>query len=145
MNKDLRVSESIEIESAAHAIWDALTNPEKIKVYLFGANAQSDWQVGSTVVFSGEFQGHTYEDKGIVRLNEPNKTLEYGYWSGFSGLEDKPENYSSVRYEITPLENGTHRLTWTQIGFASETGQAHTQQMLPTMLAQIKEIAEAEN
>ena len=26
--------------------------------------------------------------------------LKYDYWSGFSGLEDKPENYSLVTYTL---------------------------------------------
>ncbi len=34
MNKNLKVSKSIEINSSADKIWDTLTNPEKIKIYL---------------------------------------------------------------------------------------------------------------
>ncbi len=35
-----------------------------------------------------------------MRENEQNKILSYSYWSGFSGLEDKPENYSLVTYTL---------------------------------------------
>jgi len=51
MNKNLRVSKSIAINSTAGEVWDALTKPEKIKVYLFGTETITDWKVGSPIVF----------------------------------------------------------------------------------------------
>lgn len=62
MDTSLTVSKSIEIKTSAENIWDALTNPEKIKVYLFGTEAITDWKVGSPIVFQGEYDGHTYKD-----------------------------------------------------------------------------------
>ncbi|MFT4523676.1 MAG: hypothetical protein ACI8ZN_002631 [Bacteroidia bacterium] len=43
MNKKLKVSKSIAINASATQVWDALTDPEKIKVYLFGTEAITDW------------------------------------------------------------------------------------------------------
>ena len=98
MNKALSVSKSIYINASPAAIWDVLTNQKKIKVYLYGTETISDWEVGSPIIFQGEYQGQTYKDKGNVLENVPNKRLVYNYWSGFSGLEDKPENYFIVSY-----------------------------------------------
>ncbi len=68
--------------------------------------------------------------------------LKYDYWSGFSGLEDKPENYSLVTYKIEKLDDNSLDFTWYQQGFSSEEGQKHTQQGLRMMLEKIKELAE---
>lgn len=141
MNRELTVSKSIEINSSAEKVWAALTDPEKIKVYLFGTETVTDWKVGSPILFQGEYQGHQYKDKGNVLENEVNKTLKYNYWSGFSGLEDKPENYSIVTYGIEDAAGGV-KFTWTQEGFATAEGQQHTENSLGAMLEQIKNLAE---
>lgn len=142
MNKDLKVSKSVEINSNPAKVWDALTNPEQIKQYLFGTETLTDWKVGSPIIFQGEFQGQQYKDKGIVVKNKANQLLQYNYWSGFSGLEDKEENYCLVTYEIEELGSNQVRLTWSQNGFANEQGQQHTENSLPVMLEQIKALAE---
>lgn len=71
-----------------------------------------------------------------------NQVLKYSYWSGFSGLEDHPENYSIVTYQIEPLLSNRVLFTWTQEGFANEEGQQHSKGGLPGMLEQIKNLAE---
>jgi len=142
MNKDLKVSKSIEIESDAESVWDALTNPEKIKVYLFGTETITDWKLGNPIIFQGEYNGQQYKDKGNVLENQRNKLLKYNYWSGFSGLEDKIENYSVVTYTIQNINDNSVKFTWTQEGFANEAGQQHLEQGLSGMLKQIKKLVE---
>jgi hypothetical protein len=44
-----------------------------IKEYLFGTNTITDWKVGSTVSFQGEFDGHSYHDKGVVFKTNPER------------------------------------------------------------------------
>lgn len=144
MNKNLRVSKSIEINSSAEKIWEALTNPEKIKIYLFGTETITDWKIGSSIVFQGEYEGQKYKDKGNVIENIANETLKYDYWSGFSGLEDRPENYSIVTYHIEKISDNRMKFTWTQKGFANEEGQQHSENGLYGMLEQIKKLVEAE-
>ncbi|MFZ4543999.1 MAG: SRPBCC family protein, partial [Saprospiraceae bacterium] len=70
------------------------------------------------------------------------KKIAYSYWSGFSGLEDLPENYSTVVYEFEDVGNGSTNFTWTQIGYASEKSQQHSQEGLKAFIETIKEIAE---
>ena len=142
MNRSLKVSKSIEINSGAKKVWDALINPDKIKIYLFGTETITDWQVESAIIFQGEYQGHKYKDKGNVLENEPYNILKYNYWSGFSGLEDKPENYSIVTYKIEVLSQGKVNFTWTQEGFASKEGQKHSENALFGMLEVIKKLVE---
>ena len=142
MNRDLKATKSIEINASAPSVWDALVNPEKIKIYLFGTETITDWKVGNPIIFQGEYNGQTYKDKGLVLKNESNEELSYAYWSGFSGLEDKPENYSIVTYRIQSQSANQVKFTWTQAGFSSAEGQQHSQNGLGAMLEQIKKVAE---
>src|ERR1700747_2083028 len=108
MRHDLEVSASVDIKADLAKVWNVLTNPKIIKEYLFGTETITDWKVGSEIIFQGEYEGHKYRDRGIVRENVPNKKIAYSYWSGFSGLEDKPENYSTVIYTLESVgENKT--------------------------------------
>lgn len=142
MDKNLIASSDIEIKSTPEKLWDVLTNPEKIKEYLFGTQVQTDWEVGSPILFQGEYDGQQYTDKGNVIENKENELLKYDYWSAFSGLEDKSENYSSVTYKIEKLNENMLKFTWHQQGFSSEKGQKHTEDGLDGMLDKIKSLAE---
>lgn len=144
MNKDLVVSKTIKINTGAETIWQVLTLPEKIKLFLYGTNTSTDWKVGSTIKFEGEYQGNIYKDKGNVLKNIENKELQYNYWSTMSGTEDKLDNYSIITYSINQLDETSSEFTWTQKGFGSEAGYEHTENTLFSMLEKIKELAEAE-
>tara|TARA_B100000497_G_C7659276_1_gene396972 strand:- start:154 stop:588 length:435 start_codon:yes stop_codon:yes gene_type:complete len=142
MNKNLKVSKNIIIDTSADKLWKVLTDPEIIKVYLYGTQTITDWQLGSPIVFQGEYQGNLYKDKGNVLENIRNQILSYDYWSGFSGLSDSPENYAEVTYSIQKLCKNQVRFTWSQIGYANEEGQKHSENGLSSMLEQIKNLAE---
>jgi uncharacterized protein YndB with AHSA1/START domain len=142
MRHDLEVSDSIEINADPAKVWKGLTDPSIIKDYLYGTETVTDWKVGSEVIFQGEYNGHKYRDKGVVLENEPNKTITYSYWSGFTGLEDKAENYSRVTYRIDDLGNGKTKFTWTQKGFGSEDGYKHSQTGMRTFLEKVKDVIE---
>ena len=144
MDKSLKVVKSIEINSSSENVWDALINPEKIQHYLFGTQATSDWKVGSSILFEGEMGGQQYRDKGNVLEVIEFELIRYNYWSGFSGLEDLPENYCMVIYRIEKTNDNSINFTWEQIGFSSEENKCHTENGLGNMLEQIKEIVEKE-
>ena len=142
MRQDLVVSQTIEVNAPVSKVWDAMTNPEIIKEYLFGTETVTDWKVGNEVIFQGEYEGHQYRDKGVVRENVLNELLSYSYWSGFSGLEDKPENYSSVTYSLKSIDDNTTALTWTQKGYATEQAYEHSQTGMQEFMQGIKKIIE---
>ena len=141
MNPNLIVSKSIDINAAPSKVWNALTNPQIIKEYLFGTETITEWKVGSAIIFRGEYNGHKYRDKGVVLENIPNELLVYSYWSGFSGLEDRPENYSLITYSLTNSNNIT-KFTWTQKGYANEEGHKHSEEGMDEFLRTIKGIIE---
>jgi uncharacterized protein YndB with AHSA1/START domain len=142
MRDDLIVSKSIDIKATPAKVWEALTNPAIIKEYLFGTETITDWKVESEIIFQGEYNGQKYRDKGKVVENLPGKILSYRYWTAFSGLEDKPENYSLVTYTIAPKDDSITNFTWTQKGFANEEGHKHSESGMDAFLASIKQIIE---
>ncbi|MBN4071005.1 SRPBCC domain-containing protein [Crocinitomix catalasitica] len=142
MNKDLKVLASVDIIAEVDKVWDALVNPEKIKVYLFGTETITDWQVGSAIIFQGVYEGDEYKDKGKVLENRPNEFLKYAYWSQFSGLEDKEENYSHISLLLEATAENQVKLTWSQQGFSNEKMKEHSESGLPALLDSIKTLVE---
>ena len=142
MNKDLEVSQSVDINAEPSKVWKALTTPEIIKEYLFGTNTKTDWKVGNEIAFEGDYNGQTYRDHGVILEYKEHEKLSYSYWSGFSGLEDKPENYSTVTYTLKKVDDNSTNFTWTQSGFANEEGQQHSKNGMEDFLNQIKRIVE---
>jgi len=141
MNRALKVQKEVVIQTGADMVWKALTDRETIKKYFFGTEAISDWQVGSSLIFQGEWEGKTYQDKGTILAAEPGKLLQYNYWSGFSGLEDVPENYSRVTYRMSSEPDQT-TLTLTQEGFAGEEALAHAEGGWTMVLDNLKKLLE---
>ena len=142
MNLKLSASGTIDINVSATRVWEVLTNPSLIKEYLFGTETTTDWKVGSPVVFQGDWQGHKYEDHGIIQENILHKRISYTYWSSFFGVEDKPENYSVVTLELSPKGEHVTTFAWTMKGFLNEERQKHSQDGMKAFLEQIKGIAE---
>jgi len=111
---------AIAIKAPAEKIWEALTDPELIKQYLFGVDLVSDWQVGSSVTYRRVWEGKPFEDKGKIVEMEPNKTMKASYWTAFSGREDKPENYDMVTYELAEEEGVTTLAVTQENNFSQE-------------------------
>ena len=122
-------------------MWDALTKPDLIKQYLFGTEVATDWQVGSPITYKGTWEGKTYEDKGKILQIEPGKLLVSTYWSSFLGVPDIPENYQTVRYELSAESDGT-RLTITQDNNDTQEAAAHSEQNWKMVLDGIKKLLE---
>jgi uncharacterized protein YndB with AHSA1/START domain len=145
MRQDLEVSQSIAINAGSAKVWNVLTNPEIIKEYLFGTETITDWNPGSEIIFQGVYgdnNEYAYRDKGVIQKNIFHELISYSYWSGFSGLEDKPENYSLVTYTLVDKGNNITNFTWAQKGFATEEGYQHSAGGMEDFLKKIKEIAE---
>jgi uncharacterized protein YndB with AHSA1/START domain len=113
MTRGFEAVSSVTISAPREEVWDALTNPEKVREYMHGTNLSTDWQEGSPIYWRGEWKGKPYEDKGEVLEVKPQSVLRYTHWSPLGGSEDKPENYHSVTYELTG-QNGETTLTLIQ-------------------------------
>ena len=141
MNNPFISKTSTTINTPISKVWDALTKPHIIKQYLFGTEVTTDWQVGSPITYKGLWNGKAYEDKGKVLQIEIEKLLVSTFWSSLSGLPDVPENYKTVRYELTADGNGT-RLTITQDNNDSQEDANHSEQNWKMVLDGLKKLLE---
>ncbi len=98
---------SITINAPAANVWQAITDPAIVKRWFFGTTVESTWQAGAPIVFRGEWNGQSYEDKGTIKHIEPNKVLEYTHLSSRTGQKDEPENYEIVRFELVEANGQT--------------------------------------
>ena len=137
MNKTFTSKSTIAINAPASKVWGALIKPELIKQYLFGTEVTTDWRVGSPITYKGEWEGKTYEDKGKILQIEKEKLLVSTFWSSLSALADIPENYKTVRYELSADNKGT-RLTITQDNNNSQEEADHSGQNWKMVLEGIK-------
>lgn len=100
--KSLYVKSSVTINGTAAQVWDALTNPEQTKKYMFGCETVSDWKVGSSLLWKMEYEGkELIAVKGNIVEIKPNELLSYTTIDPESEVEDIPENYLTVRYQLT--------------------------------------------
>lgn len=144
MNKNLKVSKSIEINAPVAKVWDALTNADKTKEYLFSLETVTDWQPGTPIIFKGVYEDEAYEDKGNVIENNGSTLLKYDYWNSFAEMEDVPENYTVVTYTLQPLSDTVTLFTWAQEGFFDEDWRDEFEMILETQtLEKVKKAAEA--
>jgi uncharacterized protein YndB with AHSA1/START domain len=129
------------INAPATKVWDALVNPEMIKQYMFGTNAVSDWKEGSPIVFKGEWQGKTYEDKGLILRLEPERLIQYSHFSSLSGLPDTPENYHTVTFKLS--NEGAHTLlALSQDNNPTQQARKHSEKNWGIMLTSLKKLLE---
>jgi len=141
MSNEFPAKSTTVVNAPPSEVWAALTDPSLIKQYLFGTQVTSDWKVGSPITYKGEWEGKSYEDKGEILQIEPNKLLVSSFWSSLTGLPDVPENYKTVRYELSPEGSGT-KLTITQDNNSTQEEADHSTQNWNTVLDKLKELLE---
>ena len=132
----------ISIAAPPDRVWAALTTPELIKQFMFGADVHTDWKVGSPLTYTGEYQGKKYEEKGTIKKIEPNKVLAATHFSSMSGKHDVPENYALVTWQLQPKQDETV-LSVDQDNIDSEKGVEQSKQNWTGVLQSIKKIVEA--
>ncbi len=114
MQEPLLIKNSITINAPVKKVWEALTNPEWTRKYMFGCDAISDWNIGSPLLWQGTYEGKEmiYVKGRIIDLI-PEKFLAYTVFDPQSTIEDIPENYLTVTYKLI-FENGVTMLEVTQ-------------------------------
>jgi len=137
----LTVNVKVKFKAPMAKVWQGLTDPALVKEYFFGTNLESNWRVGEPIKFSGEWNGHKYEDHGTILDIDPGTFVKYSYWSSMSGTEDKPENYANITYNLTE-NNGETELTVTQDNVKNEEAKAHSEQNWKGLFEELRKLIE---
>lgn len=141
MDKKLIAEATTIIYAPVSKVWQALINPEIIREYLFDTEVITDWQVGSPIIYKGEWNGKAFEDKGEILEIEPQKLLKSTHWSPLSGAPDRPENYHTVTYILVDQGDRT-QVTITQDNNSTEEEKAHSEKNWKTVLDGMKKLLE---
>ena len=141
MDKDLVAKAATTIRAPAQDVWKALTDPEAIERYMFGAKVDSEWHEGSPITWKGEYQGKPYEDKGRILEMRPARRLSYSHYSPMAGKPDRPENYHTVTIDLAG-SGGETRVSLTQDNNADEKALAHSEKNWGAMLEGLKKYVE---
>jgi uncharacterized protein YndB with AHSA1/START domain len=142
VSRGFEAIKTVTIDAPRAKVWDALTNPAKVRQYMHGTNISTDWKVGSPITWKGEWKGQSYVDKGTVLAFEPERLLKNTHWSPMGGSEDTPENYHTVTYELAD-EGGKTTLTLTQDNNATQDeADTMAEDNWGPMLQGLKEAAE---
>jgi uncharacterized protein YndB with AHSA1/START domain len=138
-----QASASVEIDAGLDRVWRTMVDPDLVRRYLHDTTVETDWSLGSPIVWRGEWQGKQYEDKGIVTAFDPPKRLAVTHWSPLTGEPDTPEYYHHVRYELEPLDQARTRLTLTHGNSPSqEAAEAMIENGWRPVLESLKQVAE---
>lgn len=149
MSQLLTVTSTITIQAPAAKVWNALTNPEMTKKYMFGCEALSDWKPGSPLIWKGNFNGvEMVAVKGQIVKIEPGKFLAYTTIDPNNpAVPDLPENYLTVTYDLSE-QNSHTLLTVTQGDYSTvaEGGKRYEETIAgggwTPILTRIKELVE---
>jgi uncharacterized protein YndB with AHSA1/START domain len=117
-------------------VWAALTDTEVLGSIMFGSTVETDWQVGSPIVYRGEVEGTPFEDRGVViEVTEPTR-LRVSHET-----PDDDDETHEVTYELEALGDTTH-VKITQDRIASAEAAAESSQNWQTMLLALKRAVE---
>lgn len=134
---------STTVAAPVERVWQALTNPEIIREYMFGTTVETTWQEQAPIFWRGEWQGQEYEDKGtVLEVSEP-KRLSYTHFSPLTGEPDVPENYHTVVIDLTGGSDGT-KIRLRQDNNSTEEAKQHSESNWQAMLNGLKQTVESE-
>ena len=70
-----------DIDAPRSKVWRALMDPDQIQKYMFGSRVETDWEPGSRITWTGEYEGKKYEDKGEILEVVPDRRLKVTHFS----------------------------------------------------------------
>ena len=116
---NLKLIYEVYMRTTPEQLWEALTNPKLTIHYDFGSAVESDWKLGSPIVYKTAGGKGSISVQGTVVEHEPQVKLVHT-WEEAWNAESREDRPSRVTYAIQSM--GTVcRLTVTHDDFASET------------------------
>ncbi len=114
------IEKEMQFSVPREKVWNLLTNPAITKEYMFGCEVISDWKVGNPILWKGQTEDGReiiYIKGNIIEVIDGRK-VTFTMFDPNMKLEDIPENYLNLTYELKEMDNKTI-LKLTQGNFAS--------------------------
>jgi uncharacterized protein YndB with AHSA1/START domain len=133
---------STTIDATKSKVWDTLTKPELVKLWQYGSELITNWEVGSDIKFRTEWEGKIFEQWGKILEVRSMELLKYSLFAPRPGLEDSPENYFIMSYILT-TENEQTKLEIIQEDNRPNAVQEAPQGEENPVLQSLKKVAES--
>jgi uncharacterized protein YndB with AHSA1/START domain len=140
---DARYSLAVETVIAADIakVWNLLVNPAETSRLFWGSIVESDFKVGSSIVWKGMWEGKPFEDRGTIKRVEKNSLLQYSHWSTSSDTAEDESKHNLLTFRLTG-ENGRVRVVLQHDNIATQAMKEHSERMWTQLLQTMKEMAE---
>lgn len=139
----MKTSDStVKILAPARKVWLALTSPALVKQWQYGSDLLTTWEVGTSIVFRNEWNGQVFEQKGTVLEFSPASRLKYSLFFPRPGLQDIPENYFFMTYELVESDGTTTLLVRQEDPRHSARDESSGGDDGPDVLSLLKELVE---
>ena len=133
---------TVKIHAPARKVWLALTSPGLVKQWQYGSDLQTTWEVGSSIVFRNEWNGQVFGQKGTVLEFSPESRLKYSLFFPRPEVQDIPENYFFMTYELTESGGTTSLLVRQEDPRGSPPDESSGGEDGPDVLSSLKELVE---
>ena len=134
---------TIKINASRQKVWDTITKAELVKLWQYGSDLLTNWEIGSEIKFRTEWDGKVFEQWGKVLEVRTNELVKYNLFAPGPDLEDKPENYFIMSYVLTQQDGQT------QLEIIQEDSRPNAVQEKPQgeenpVLKSLKQLAESD-
>lgn len=133
----------IKINASTQKVWDTITKPELVKLWQYGSDLLTSWEIGSDIKFRTVWEDKVFVQWGKVLEIIPTEIVKYSLFAPRPDLEDKPENYFIMSYVLT-YENGQTKLEIIQEDNRPNAVQEDPQGEENPVLKSLKNIAETD-
>jgi len=132
---------TIKINAPIQKVWDTVTKPAFVKLWQYGSDLLTTWEIGSDIKFRTEWDGKVFEQWGKVLEVKPPELVKYSLFAPRPDLEDKPAYYFIMSYVLTE-ESGQTTLEIIQEDNRPNAIQEEPQGEENPVLKSLKQIAE---
>lgn len=119
VNNHNKITRKLILNAPPDKVWNALTNPDETKKYMFNCEVASEWEVGSEIKWKGNYQGYESGERGEILEIDENRKLKYTSIDPNFGIEIKPENFLHITYDLKGNKGNT-KLTTTIESFNND-------------------------
>ena len=108
MMNELKRFYEIYIQADAQKIWDALTQPEFTAQYFHATRVESDWKIGSKVVYRLPDDSLAVDGE-VLEVDPPNRLVIT--WRALYSEEFSREGFSKVEFDISRVDESVCKLS----------------------------------
>lgn len=142
MSDDHVATATVQIRATPQEVWAVLTDSARVPEYMFGSEVETDWTVGSPIVYRGEWEGRSFEDRGEVVLVEEPHRLVMTHFAPTPDQAEATEVHHTVSYVLEPIGDDRTRVVLTQDHNAGKEEQERAEANWSAMLEALRTAVE---